>query len=1358
MSVSRQWGSSRLHKQTAPPRSIRGRFPPIHPSLSPVPPLPHRAMKSFRPPASSLFCLLLLGLNALPAFGQTFLTEPLNESNNTAAAAEALPSTWPVRMRGNIFPANDVDWYSFDAAAGDRVYAAVITSFDASSSGDSVLTLYRSDGTTVIEEDNNDGTFNASSSSIAGAEIPEEGTYFLRVRHDVATGTLRPYDLYVQVRSGAPVSEVEPNDSLPGQSLLSSGGWVSGGLASDGDMDTYSITLNAGDTLFASLDADPERDATSWNPILRFAPFGERSVQANDGNATSPNSEALCFTVKNAGTYEVSVYSISGTFGTYGLNVGVLPAPAEASLTYTSTDVPVAIPTGPGMVSSSLTIPGNPRIKKLRVAINLNHTFMQDLDASLVTPSGNEIVLFTDIGAATVGGPETVMDIILDDDAALPPSLTGTNGMILQPERNYRLGWLKGQEAGGTWTLVLRDDATGDGGTLNGWSLEIVEEAPLPTGDPTIFYTTDFEADGGGFTHSGVQDEWELGTPTAAPITTAHSGVNCWKTDLDDTYNANANCDLLSPEIDLTAVPPGKPIVFEWFMKYRMENATFDHFTVTVEEAGGGGSSAKAFQWLDDTMTNTVGNPAVTIAQSAGWGRHRVRIDDFAGKIIQLRFHLDTDSTVELQGVAIDDVSVTAFGLELPEIKVEEPVGTELTSGASTVDYGTQLLFPDYLAKTFTVTNTGIGNLDLSDIHITGVDWSDFYLDPTNTIMILEPGESTTFGIEFSPFTSGTKTATLEIVSNDLDDPIFTIALTGKGNTAPIVTLNGDDPVYLSLADPYTDDGATADDAEDGALTPVMTTNTVVPGTPGAYSVTWEATDSDGMVGSYTRTVVVQPGALDKKAPVLRLTQPTAKTKTVLTTFDIAGTVADNFGLQSFEVKLNGEALPLDAPVAPLPNITTPWSVSGVPAENGPNTIEVIAVDLNGRTSRVVKTVNHVNLRPHLAGLYYGRLQPLFTPSNDTTGLIGLNVTASGTFSGTVHIAGTALPVRGVLRNDGTARFLASYGDTTPLDTAQDLFQRPKKKQQKKTPARYLGSLALMIDCGCGNMLGFLLDQPPPVINPPLAISLGFRAPYNKSNPVPDDLLNQPVLGTPHSGVFNLAFASISQPTPIPAADYPQGDGYARMVLNKAGTLSLTGYLADGTKYVGSSRLRADLITSLHTSLYGGKGAIGTDLEFFDLIDNDVDSPSALWIRPALPKSRIYKNGWPSGIEVYPVGTFYAPPASLDFGQGPADEVNGNASLEFENGLLGSLLELPVSVDPTTGKAVRIPSGTALQSFSFTPSTGLFSGKFRHEDGTQTIYRGMLQNKGPNNAGYGFFISNGANGQSGGVTLNPDGP
>jgi len=51
-------------------------------------------------------------------------------------------------VSGNIYPAGDLDYFSFSGSAGDRVYATTITSF-AAGSADSILTLFDTDGTTV---------------------------------------------------------------------------------------------------------------------------------------------------------------------------------------------------------------------------------------------------------------------------------------------------------------------------------------------------------------------------------------------------------------------------------------------------------------------------------------------------------------------------------------------------------------------------------------------------------------------------------------------------------------------------------------------------------------------------------------------------------------------------------------------------------------------------------------------------------------------------------------------------------------------------------------------------------------------------------------------------------------------------------------------------------------------------------------------------------------------------------------------------------------------------------------------------------------------------------------------------------
>lgn len=216
----------------------------------------------------------------------------------------------------------------------------------------------------------------------------------------------------------------------------------------------------------------------------------------------------------------------------------------------------------------------------------------------------------------------------------------------------------------------MRDDTAGaNGGTLTGWSLRICEQPPLAG---TIIYNQDFESGAGGWTSSGTQNEWELGLPATVATTTANpiasfstcaSGVNCWKTDLDNTYNASSNQDLLSPNLSL--VPYMGTVTLEWAMRHQIETANFDRSFVEVIDVNNPANNRIVWQHLDPTPISAsagTGNPQANIGGSAGWGNYRANISDFAGKIIQLRFHLDSDTTVQFGGLAIDDVKLAYVG------------------------------------------------------------------------------------------------------------------------------------------------------------------------------------------------------------------------------------------------------------------------------------------------------------------------------------------------------------------------------------------------------------------------------------------------------------------------------------------------------------------------------------------------------------------------------------------------------------------------------------------------------------------------------------------------------------------------
>jgi hypothetical protein len=104
------------------------------------------------------------------------------EPNNTPATAQGLSGN-NVKVKGISQPGNDIDYYSFSGSAGNRVYVATQTQFSLGSglTGNTTIEIYSTDGTTLLEADDDDGAFQINASTTAGTTLPANGTYFIKV-------------------------------------------------------------------------------------------------------------------------------------------------------------------------------------------------------------------------------------------------------------------------------------------------------------------------------------------------------------------------------------------------------------------------------------------------------------------------------------------------------------------------------------------------------------------------------------------------------------------------------------------------------------------------------------------------------------------------------------------------------------------------------------------------------------------------------------------------------------------------------------------------------------------------------------------------------------------------------------------------------------------------------------------------------------------------------------------------------------------------------------------------------------------------------------------------------------------------
>jgi len=105
----------------------------------------------------------------------------------------------------------------------------------------------------------------------------------------------------------------------------------------------------------------------------------------------------------------------------------------------------------------------------------------------------------------------------------------------------------------------------------------------------------------------------------------------------------------------------------------------------------------------------------------------------------------------------------------LPDIAVDCPYG-------SNADFTASLQTSAY--RTFTITNQGLGSLNIGALTREGPDM-DMFTVTQAPASIVPPGQSTEFMIRFLPTSTGDKTATLSITSDDLDENPYIINLCG---------------------------------------------------------------------------------------------------------------------------------------------------------------------------------------------------------------------------------------------------------------------------------------------------------------------------------------------------------------------------------------------------------------------------------------------------------------------------------------------------------------------------------------------------------------------------------------------------
>jgi subtilisin-like proprotein convertase family protein len=175
----------------------------------------------------------------------------------------------------------------------------------------------------------------------------------------------------------------------------------------------------------------------------------------------------------------------SAPSGSYNVAPPTPPGGSTSTFNF-SNNTAVAIP-DLTTVSSNIVVSGvTGYLYDVDLTTLITHTFAADLDITLTAPSGKIVTITTDNG----GGNDNVFNGTLFDDSSPNDVInyTYTNLVVATPLTvEGALGRLIGENANGTWTLTVTDDAAIDVGSLNGWKLDFTTLNAAPTGVLTSF-------------------------------------------------------------------------------------------------------------------------------------------------------------------------------------------------------------------------------------------------------------------------------------------------------------------------------------------------------------------------------------------------------------------------------------------------------------------------------------------------------------------------------------------------------------------------------------------------------------------------------------------------------------------------------------------------------------------------------------------------------------------------------------------------------------------------------------------------------------------------------------------------------
>ena len=325
---------------------------------------------------------------------------------------------------------------------------------------------------------------NSTTLTISNTGSATPGVYVLVLQGNSTSG-IKTENLTLTVNAGTPSATTNstPANGATNVAIPTTLTWAASALSPV----TYTVDV-ATDAAFSSIVQSTSSIATTSLVVTGLATTTTYywRVRVDNACASSAYSPTFSFTTNNCGAF-------------------------------VSSDVPVTISaSGTPTVTSTLSIGTAGSITDLNVlGLDIPHTYVADLTITLTSPQGTVVTLMDGL----CGGNDNI-DLNFDDSGTAHASIPcpPIGGGTFQP--NEALSAFNGEDQLGTWTLTVTDAFNADGGSVDGWTLEVCADSPCTdAGTPSLLLSANPFCPGGSttLTISGSLNDaaaWEVYTAT----------------------------------------------------------------------------------------------------------------------------------------------------------------------------------------------------------------------------------------------------------------------------------------------------------------------------------------------------------------------------------------------------------------------------------------------------------------------------------------------------------------------------------------------------------------------------------------------------------------------------------------------------------------------------------------------------------------------------------------------------------------------------------------------------------------------------------------------------------------------------